>query len=156
MFGSSERFVSPYPNKRQCVEGTPKENESSSFLLSLNEATTTGGHGTPTKGPEVGDALQQRAIALANQGCNVFLTGRAGTGKSWATKRIIEEFAKRNENIYATAPTGIAAINVDGTTIHNWGRFNLGQYCKSAVICYLYFVYLMCLWSYTCVVAFNT
>ena len=77
--------------------------------------------------------MQQEAVKLANQGHNLFLTGRAGTGKSWATKRIIEDFARRGLSIHATAPTGIAAINVDGTTIHNWGRFNLGEYCKFGV-----------------------
>ena len=123
--------MSPYPNKRQCI-GKPQGNEGSAFLSELNEATTTGGPATSSsQEPEVGDEMQQRAIALANQGHNVFLTGRAGTGKSWATKRIIEDFAKNNKTCHATAPTGIAAINVDGTTIHNWGHFNLGQYCKS-------------------------
>lgn len=117
-------------SKRQRFDGN-------SFLSSLNEATTTGGPESPSKDPQVGDALQQKAIALANQGSNLFVTGRAGTGKSWVTKRIIEEFTKRNERIYATAPTGIAAINVDGTTIHNWGRFNLGQYCK---LCYMSYI----------------
>eukprot|EP00956_Cyclotella_meneghiniana_P040918 scaffold209169_cov37-Cyclotella_meneghiniana.AAC.4 len=135
----SSNFVSPYPNKRQCIEKPQVNNNegscSTSFLSELNGATTTGG-GTDTttsssKEPEeVGDEMQQRAITLANQGHNVFLTGRAGTGKSWATKRIIQDFAKSNKKCHATAPTGIAAINVDGTTIHNWGRFNLGQYCK--------------------------
>ena len=80
--------------------------------------------------------MQQKAVELANQGHNLFLTGRAGTGKSWATKRIIEDFTQRGLSIHATAPTGIAAINVDGTTIHNWGRFNLGQYCKFGVLKY--------------------
>jgi DNA replication protein DnaC len=117
--------VSPASNADEC----------SSFLSSLNEATTTGGPESAPKQPQVGDALQQKAIALANQGCNLFLTGRAGTGKSWATKRIIEDFTKNKKIIFATAPTGIAAINVDGMTLHNWGRFNLGQYCEF-VLCY--------------------
>ena len=136
----SSNFVSPYPNKRQCIEKPQVNNEGccSTFLSELNEATTTGGGTDTTKEPEeVGDEMQQRAITLANQGHNVFLTGRAGTGKSWATKRIIKDFERRHQRIYATAPTGIAACNVDGTTIHHWGKFGLGQYCKSM----LYFFY---------------
>ena len=74
--------------------------------------------------------MQQKAVKLANEGFNLFLTGRAGTGKSWTTKCIIDDFTKRGRTIYTTAPTGIAACNVDGVTIHHWGRFGLGEYCK--------------------------
>jgi ATP-dependent exoDNAse (exonuclease V) alpha subunit len=81
--------------------------------------------------PLAGPNLPQNSLKSAM----LFLTGRAGTGKSWATKRIIEDFTKNKKIIFATAPTGIAAINVDGMTLHNWGRFNLGQYCEF-VLCY--------------------
>ena len=30
--------------------------------------------------------------------------------------------------IYVTAPTGIAAVNVGGLTIHHWARFLLGEH----------------------------
>jgi ATP-dependent DNA helicase PIF1 len=94
-------------------------------------APTTGSQvNSPSENDEVGDEMQQKAIRLANQGENLFLTGKAGTGKSWATKRIVRDLCDRNKLIFATAPTGIAAINVDGTTIHSWGKFNLGQYCE--------------------------
>jgi len=50
------------------------------------------------------------------------------TGKSWATERIVKRFNKDNKVIHVTAPTGIAAINVGGMTVHSWGRFRLGEY----------------------------
>ncbi|CAH0375664.1 unnamed protein product [Pelagomonas calceolata] len=54
---------------------------------------------------------------------NVFYTGSAGTGKSFTTRLIIEAFRKQygdkfNRRVAVVAPTGIAAANVDGTTIH--------------------------------------
>ena len=45
---------------------------------------------------------------------NLFLTGPAGTGKSYALNKYIEE----NENIIVCAPTGIAALNLGGDTMH--------------------------------------
>ncbi|KAL3791084.1 hypothetical protein HJC23_012069 [Cyclotella cryptica] len=126
-----------YPNKRQCLSGsrstspddTIRDQGGSSLRHDLYMAPTMGGQATATSEiEEVGDEMQQEAIRLAKIGENLFLTGKAGTGKSWATKRIVEDFCDRNNLIYATAPTGIAAINVDGTTIHSWGKFNLGQY----------------------------
>lgn len=46
---------------------------------------------------------------------SVFLTGKAGTGKS----TFIKLAASIYSNTYITAPTGIAAVNVDGITIHS-------------------------------------
>ncbi len=59
---------------------------------------------------------QKRALALLESGNNVFLTGEAGTGKSF----VLNEFLYRNrrKNILVCAPTGIAAINVGGSTLH--------------------------------------
>lgn len=55
---------------------------------------------------------------------NVFLTGRAGTGKS----TLLNYFrATTNKNIAVVAPTGVAAINVNGETIHHLFRFGIGQ-----------------------------
>mmetsp|Transcript_21600 Transcript_21600/g.39056 ORF Transcript_21600/g.39056 Transcript_21600/m.39056 type:complete len:789 (+) Transcript_21600:55-2421(+) len=75
-----------------------------------------------------GDEMQKAAIshAVANGG-NLFLTGKAGTGKSWTSKRIRMRLG-RTKNIWAVAPTGVAAINVDGTTIHSWGGFGIGTH----------------------------
>jgi ATP-dependent exoDNAse (exonuclease V) alpha subunit len=135
---SSDDDSSGHTNKRQRLSrgsSTPKSDSAfgenySSLLHNLDMAPTSGGPQQSFEDNEVGDEMQLKAISLANKGSNVFLTGRAGTGKSWATKRIIKDFESQKKIIYATAPTGIAAINVDGTTIHNWGRFNLGQYCE--------------------------
>ena len=80
------------------------------------------------KEEEFGDELQMKSIQLASEGKNIFLTGRAGTGKSWVTKKIVNKFYKDNKIIHVTAPTGIAAINVGGITINSWGNYQLGEY----------------------------
>lgn len=48
----------------------------------------------------------------------IFLTGKAGTGKSTLIKRVRKKFAGRN--IAVVAPTGIAALNAEGQTIHSF------------------------------------
>lgn len=59
---------------------------------------------------------QLSALHLMESGVNVFLTGGAGTGKSY----LINVFRKlnQNKNILVTAPTGVAAQNVEGATLH--------------------------------------
>ena len=54
------------------------------------------------------------------------MTGKAGTGKSWTSKQIRMRLA--NKRMWVVAPTGVAAINVDGITIHKWGNFGIGSH----------------------------
>lgn len=51
-----------------------------------------------------------------------FLTGKAGTGKSTFLRYIVETISKK---IVVVAPTGIAAVNVGGVTIHSFFQFPL-------------------------------
>ncbi|MBO5075030.1 MAG: helix-turn-helix domain-containing protein [Bacteroidales bacterium] len=55
-------------------------------------------------------------------GKSVFLTGKAGTGKTTFLKRVVEESKKR---AVVVAPTGIAAINAGGVTIHSFFQLPL-------------------------------
>lgn len=65
-----------------------------------------------------------RAFELLEYGSrNLFLTGRAGTGKSTFLQYFREETEKK---IAVVAPTGIAALNVQGQTIHSLFRFKPG------------------------------
>jgi ATP-dependent DNA helicase PIF1 len=62
-------------------------------------------------------------LDAVTEGKNVFLTGKAGTGKSHVVKLAIEKLKKANKNVVALAPTGIAANNIGGQTMHS--MFNL-------------------------------
>lgn len=55
------------------------------------------------------------ALALLDDGRHLFLTGKAGTGKSTLIRRFMSETDRKT---VVAAPTGIAALNVDGYTIH--------------------------------------
>ncbi len=54
---------------------------------------------------------------IEHTGCSLFLTGKAGTGKTTFLRRLREKSRKR---IVVVAPTGIAAINAGGVTIHSF------------------------------------
>lgn len=58
--------------------------------------------------------------AVVEQRKSVFLTGRAGTGKSFLLRHLIKQFTLRGVNIAVTASTGIAARNLNGTTFHRF------------------------------------
>lgn len=55
-------------------------------------------------------------LKLAESGQNIFLSGKAGTGKSTILKEFMNQTKKK---VVCCAPTGIAAINVGGSTIHS-------------------------------------
>lgn len=69
-----------------------------------------------------GDRLtpeQAEALSALRDGRNVFLSGNAGTGKSYVLNAFISDLKARNVDFLALAPTGIAALNLtDGSTIH--------------------------------------
>ncbi len=54
---------------------------------------------------------------------NIFVTGRAGTGKSTLLSFLVEN---TNKNVAVCAPTGVAALNVGGVTIHSLFGFPFG------------------------------
>ena len=67
------------------------------------------------------DADYAKALdTLLNKEEHVFLTGNAGTGKT----TLINEFQKQtSKNLSIVAPTGVAAVNVGGETIHSFFGF---------------------------------
>ena len=73
--------------------------------------------------------LELAACEALHVACNtsehLFLTGLAGTGKSTLVRRIIDETDKP---VLIVAPTGIAATNIGGSTIHSMLGIPLGTY----------------------------
>jgi len=72
-------------------------------------------------------SLSQEQLALfkyiEGEHTNIFVTGRAGTGKSTLLSYLVENTKK---NFAVCAPTGVAALNVGGQTIHSLFGFPLG------------------------------
>lgn len=62
---------------------------------------------------------------ICNTGISVFLTGKAGTGKTTFLKHLVETTAKRH---VVLAPTGVAAVNAGGVTIHSFFQLPLCPY----------------------------
>jgi ATP-dependent exoDNAse (exonuclease V) alpha subunit len=65
-------------------------------------------------GPE-----QQEALDAAMAGRSCFLTGPAGGGKSFVTKKIVQALRAQRKVVAVTGSTGIAAVNIGGNTIHS-------------------------------------
>src|SRR5688572_15145871 len=79
---------------------------------------------------DTGNQLFQLAADLVNQSsCNIFLTGKAGTGKTTFLKYIKETCAKQ---IAVVAPTGVAAINAGGVTMHSFFQLPFSPFIPGA------------------------
>lgn len=61
---------------------------------------------------------QKSAYNKIMTGCNSFITGFAGTGKSYLLNVLIADLEEINKKVVVAAPTGIAAVNIHGTTLH--------------------------------------
>lgn len=63
---------------------------------------------------------QDEALKIMLSGKNVFLTGSAGSGKSWLTNLFVQSI-KQQKQVATTASTGIAATQFpNGRTVHSW------------------------------------
>lgn len=63
---------------------------------------------------------QEKALAILKSGRNVFLTGSAGTGKTYVLNEYIRYLKEHEVPVAVTASTGIAATHMNGMTIHAW------------------------------------
>lgn len=77
---------------------------------------------TSEKQIELNPEFKKAFELMENSGKNVFVTGKAGTGKSTLLKYFRENTAKE---VVVLAPTGVAALNVEGQTIHSFFKFNI-------------------------------
>lgn len=68
---------------------------------------------------------------VEHTGISIFLTGKAGTGKTTFLRALKEHSNKRNVIV---APTGVAAMNADGMTIHSFFQLPLSPFVPNANI----------------------
>ena len=67
---------------------------------------------------------QRHAIDLMLSGADVFLTGEGGTGKSLTLVAAVRELRAHGREVVVCAPTGVAAQNIGGATIHRTLHLN--------------------------------
>jgi len=78
--------------------------------------------------PDTQNKAFMQAVSFVNHtDCNVFLTGKAGTGKTTFLQYIREHSHKK---MAIAAPTGVAAINAGGTTLHALFWLPFGMYIE--------------------------
>ncbi len=68
---------------------------------------------------------QSSALDILKTGQNVFLTGSAGSGKTYTLNQYIDYLRARRVPVAVTASTGIAATHMSGTTIHSWSGIGI-------------------------------
>lgn len=94
--------------KRSKIEGSPSPTPSSNdFKMVITDE-------------------MQYFLDLVDQFCDcIFLTGKAGTGKSSLLHHLLKTTTR---NVVVAAPTGVAAVNVGGVTLHSLFQLPFGPY----------------------------
>lgn len=77
---------------------------------------------------ETNEQLELARKYVEETNTNIFLTGKAGTGKTTFLKTLKETTFKR---MIVVAPTGVAAINAQGVTIHSFFQVSFGPFIES-------------------------
>lgn len=71
---------------------------------------------------------QEQAFLIMKTGVNVYLTGSAGSGKTYLLNRYIDYLEFHNIPVAVTASTGIAATHMNGMTIHSWSGIGIKNF----------------------------
>lgn len=81
---------------------------------------------------------QKQALNILKMGKNVFLTGAAGSGKTYVLNQYIAYLKKHHVTVAVTASTGIAATHMNGKTIHSWAHIGIKDYLTEADLQHLF------------------
>ena len=76
--------------------------------------------------------LQEKALAILKSGRNVFLTGSAGSGKTFLLNQYITYLRTHHIPVAITASTGIAATLMNGMTVHAWSGIGISDHLSFA------------------------
>jgi hypothetical protein len=77
---------------------------------------------------------QKEALDILKLGHNVYLTGSAGSGKTYLLNQYIDYLKKNHIEVAVTASTGIAATHMNGITIHSWSGLGIRDTLSEEVI----------------------
>lgn len=79
---------------------------------------------TPASTIEINPEFRRALDVMETTGKNIFITGKAGAGKS----TLLDYFRNATrKKVAVLAPTGVAALNVRGQTIHSFCCFKRGE-----------------------------
>lgn len=71
------------------------------------------------------DKHSKEALRLIDEGKNLFITGKAGTGKTTLLGEVVNRLNEKRVISVVLAPTGVAAENAAGVTLHSFLRLPL-------------------------------
>ncbi len=71
---------------------------------------------------------QEQALKIMKTGVNIYLTGSAGSGKTYLLNKYISYLQEHDISVAVTASTGIAATHMNGMTIHGWSGIGVKSF----------------------------
>lgn len=100
-------------------------------LSDANNQMSGGSAYTHNDGHEHNPEMNLAWQFITETNVSVFLTGKAGTGKTTFLRKLREQMPKR---MVVLAPTGVAAINAQGQTIHSFFQLPFGPMVPGAQV----------------------
>jgi hypothetical protein len=70
---------------------------------------------------------QAMALGILSEGNSVFLTGPAGSGKTYVLNEFVKWARANGKKVAVTASTGLAATHLGGNTIHSWAGIGIAD-----------------------------
>jgi ATP-dependent DNA helicase PIF1 len=70
---------------------------------------------------------QSQTLAILDAGHSIFLTGPAGSGKTYVLNQFIRDSRANGKSVAVTASTGLAATHLGGNTIHSWAGIGIAD-----------------------------
>lgn len=70
---------------------------------------------------------QREAYEMFLSGVSGFITGAAGTGKSFLIMALVQKLREQGKIVAVTSTTGVSALLVGGRTLHGWGGLGKGE-----------------------------
>jgi ATP-dependent exoDNAse (exonuclease V) alpha subunit len=70
---------------------------------------------------------QAQAFSIMKTGVNIYLTGSAGSGKTYLLNQYIQYCKDHDITVACTASTGIASTHMNGMTIHGWSGIGIKE-----------------------------